>query len=241
MRVAVLGQGMLGGSLQAALVAAGWAASGWDPEPGVRKRMRQRGLESEATPDRALRGAGISVLCAPPRGILELLGSPALKGFPGVVTDVGSVKREIARAGRRALGSRFVPGHPMAGAAESGVGAQRPDLFRDRIWVLAGGSADARTVVRRMVRRVGAHPVEMTPARHDQLVAWTSHLPQILAWMVAARAERHGNLPEGPAYAALSRLAGARGREGGIERQRVCLLGDGHDHFHHLADLRRRG
>lgn len=210
-RTAVLGLGLIGGSLAGALAAAGWPVTGWDPDPAARRRAASRGAATRfAGPGAAAGDAELVVLAAPPRANLDLLGTVAALGGRAAVTDTGSVKRAIAARGRRLLGERFVPGHPMAGGTPGGSAQADPALFAGATWFLCGGGAGARRRVERMVRSAGARPVAATPARHDRMVARMSHLPQILAsLLVGDLAERD---PEavalaGPGFRGWARLA----------------------------------
>ena len=123
----------------------------------------------------------------------------ALRRSDAVVTDVGSVKGEPARVvalEEPAAADRYVGGHPMAGSEHSGPLAATAALFDGRPWaVTPGESATARAValVEELARICGAVPVTMSPEEHDQAVARTSHLPHLLAVLVA------GQLTEAPA------------------------------------------
>ncbi len=211
-RVAILGLGLIGGSLAGALQGRGWHRSGWDPDPGARRTARRRGW-LERTPAgaaEALEGADLVVLAAPPAANLAWLEE--LAGRPGraTVTDTGSVKTAVARRGEALLGRRFVPGHPMAGKERGGAAAADPDLFRGAAWVLCGGSPRRRARVARMVRCVGARPVIRTPAAHDREVAAVSHVPQLLASLLVGEAARRrpGALElAGPGFRGWARLA----------------------------------
>ncbi len=129
-------------------------------------------------------------MAEPPDANLRLLRRLARVAPPGlVITDVGSVKRPIVQEAAR-LGLRgFVGGHPMAGTEGAGFLASSPDLFLGRPWVVTP-ARDAAAVrrVRGLARAAGARPVEVEAAVHDRAVAFLSHLPQVVAWALAAAA-----------------------------------------------------
>ncbi len=210
-RTAILGLGLVGGSLAGALVERGWPVAGWDPDPAARRLAARRGAAcGGASPEGAVEGADLVVLAAPPRANLELLAR--LAGRPGspVVTDTGSVKGEIAGRGRRLLGDRFVAGHPMAGRTPGGASQADPALFAGASWFVCGGGAGPRKRVEAMARAVGARPVRATPVRHDRMMARVSHVPQILASLLVgdlAARDPEALAAAGPGFRGWARLA----------------------------------
>lgn len=219
-RVAVVGVGLIGGSIGLAIRrrARGARVVGID-RPAVLRRARARGAVHEGTAAlaRGLRGCDLVVLALPVDGIIRILPRVALHAAPdAVITDVGSTKGTIAAAARRAgLRGRFVGGHPMAGSERSGVDHALADLFLDAPWILCPEEASdaARARLRAFVRRLGARPHTLTPACHDEVVARLSHLPQIASVAIvnsAARGEARGALHlAGPAFRQMTRLAGS--------------------------------
>jgi prephenate dehydrogenase len=213
--VAVLGLGLIGGSLARALIRAGYRVVGVDPRGDVlRRALRSRAVSEAATALDPAARVDVLVLCAPPRANLSVLRRLA-RGprRNAVITDVSSVKRAICREARRLGLRRFVGGHPMAGRERSGFAASDRDLFRGRPWALTPApDAGALGVVRRLVRAAGARPVVVAPAEHDRVVAFLSHLPQLVSWALlrAARRDRvarRGLGLAGPAFAEMTRLA----------------------------------
>jgi prephenate dehydrogenase len=212
----VVGLGLIGGSIARALHAAGYRVVGVD-RPAVLRRARSARVLSDAftSLEPALAGARLLVLATPPGATLRFLGRVARKGPAGlVVTDVASIKRPVLAEARR-LGLRgFVGGHPIAGTEGRGFGASSGQLFRGRAWVLTPEGAEAFAVraVRALVRATGARPVLMRAAEHDRVLAFLSHLPQLLAWglRAAARGDRVTR-PRlslaGPGYRDMTRLA----------------------------------
>jgi prephenate dehydrogenase len=191
---------------------------GWSRERPEAIEALRRGAISDLgdTPERAARGAALVVLAVPPGPTLELLGRlrPWLAA-DAIVSDVASVKREIlACAGREGLSDRFAGAHPLAGTHATGFGAARPDMFDGAIGYVcptgtAGGGQAAHGVAGFWHEVLGAEPVLIDAATHDQQLAWTSHLPQAVASALAvALAERglHG-VSYGPGGRDTTRLA----------------------------------
>jgi prephenate dehydrogenase len=217
--VAVVGLGLVGGSLARALTAAGYRVIGHD-RAAVMRAASAAGAVAVAAPSlgEAVADADVVVLAASPRTNRRLLPEAARAARAGaVLTDVGSVKRGICADARRRGIARFVGGHPMAGRETSGFAASRPDLFRDRWWILtpdSGFAPAALRTVRALVRAAGARPIVMKPAEHDRAVAYLSHVPQVLAWalLAAARSDKVASrrlAVAGPAFRDMTRLAGS--------------------------------
>jgi prephenate dehydrogenase len=215
--VAIVGLGLVGGSLARALSAAGYRVIGHDRPRVLRQALAARAIAAAArSVPLAVADADVVVLAASPRTNRRLLSQVARAARPGAtLTDVGSVKRGICGDARRRGLTRFVGGHPMAGREKSGFAASRPDLFNGRRWILtpdAGTAPASLRAMRGLVRAAGARPVVMSPAEHDRVVAFLSHLPQVVAWALvgAARqdrvAEAHLDVA-GPAFRDMTRLA----------------------------------
>jgi prephenate dehydrogenase len=218
MKIAVLGAGLIGGSIGlAARDRLGAEVSGFDPDAGLLSRAEERGAVSSSHDSvaAAVEGAEI-VFCAAPVAALPELAAQALAaaGEETAVTDVGSVKRQLIDA----VGSeeRFVGGHPLAGAESAGVDHARPDLFDGARWYLTptpgtGGLHYDR--VQRAIADLGARPQAIDAAEHDRLMATVSHLPHVLANVLverAAEALSEGERPEvGPSFRDATRVAGA--------------------------------
>ncbi len=164
----------------------------------------------------ALDGAAICFACAPV-GALPAQVAAALDaaGPDCVVTDVGSTKQDLVAA---IADSRFVGGHPIAGAETAGVEHARADLLQGAVWYLtplptSGGLLYER--LHRFVVEVGARPVAVDPETHDRLVAVFSHLPHVLANVLASqgagRLADHGEALRqvGPSFRDMTRVAGA--------------------------------
>jgi prephenate dehydrogenase len=215
-RVAIVGLGLIGGSLARALTLAGYRVVGVDKEK-VRRRVRARGAVAKtvATPEQAAALADILVLAAPPHKNLALLRRLADVASPRlVITDVGSVKGPICREAARLGLESFVGGHPVAGNEGRGFAASSAHLFRGRPWALVPmpGGARALARVRALVRAVGGRPLVVSPQGHDRALAFLSHLPQVVAYALRAAAgrdpvaARHLHLA-GPGFGDMTRLA----------------------------------
>jgi prephenate dehydrogenase len=186
-RIAIIGVGMMGGSLGLAAREA-WPSAlviGVDSNDVLETAMRLHAVDVGADDPVVAAEADLVVLAAPVDANIRLLGALS-ENIPGeaVVTDLGASKRTTVDAAR-ALPARltFIGGHPLAGATRSGIEFARPDLFAGRPWVLTPVSAPAGALDRlsRFVQGVGARPVIQTPDAHDHLIAYLGHLPQLVA------------------------------------------------------------
>lgn len=202
-RVAILGVGLIGGSLARVLKAQGAADEivGCGRQQQNLETARQLGIIDQFVldPVQAVREADLVLLGAPVLATAALLAeiAPHL-AEQAVVTDVASVKGVVVEAARQQLGeklARFVPAHPIAGAETSGAAASRADLFVDHrviLTPLAQTAADALEQVRALWRMTGALVEEMPVQRHDQIFAATSHLPHLLAFTLVNAVARQG-------------------------------------------------
>jgi len=219
MRIAVLGVGLIGGSVGlAARQRLGATVAGYDPDPSALSRAAERGAVDEAATDPAAAVGGAEVVfVAGPVGVLPQAVGTALQmaGPECVVTDVGSTKRGIVS---RIEDPRFVGGHPLAGAASSGVEHARADLFEGATWYLtpvAGTSGILYERLHRLLRAIGARPAAIDPETHDVLLAAVSHLPHVLAnTLVEQATQALASGPErlpatGPSFRDATRVAGA--------------------------------
>jgi prephenate dehydrogenase len=212
--VAIVGLGLVGGSLARALVRRGYRVTGIDRPIVVRRALAARAIARGATRAEAAASSELVVLAAPPAANLRLLRRLARVAPPGLVlTDVSSVKRAIVREATR-LGLRgFVGGHPMAGSEKRGFAASSAGLFAGATWWLVPSrSAEANRAVRALVRDAGARPVTTDAATHDRALAFLSHAPQLVAWALveAARSDRVARphlRHAGPGFRDMTRLA----------------------------------
>lgn len=216
--LAIFGFGLIGASIAAAVrkTAPEIALIGIDLPKAVAS-MEMRALTDEQIDSsdrervqRAVADADLCVLSAPVSVIQAQL--PALLESARVVTDCGSTKRSICEAvsGLPRAG-RFVPGHPMAGGPEGGAALARADLFQQQTWLLCpeNSDPDALLVAERLIALVGAKSAHLSLEAHDRAVAYTSHVPQLVASALSVLANRADALiAAGPAYRATTRSAG---------------------------------
>ena len=194
-RAAVIGAGLIGGSIGMALRARGWHVSGLDRDPDRAARAVALGAFDEAGPpvDASI------VFVATPVGAIAAAAQAALAAPGGpVVTDVGSVKASVVAAVSH---RRFVGGHPMAGSEQEGVEGSDAELFEGATRVLTptpSTDPEAYAKVHATVSSFGADVVAVPPGRHDDLVAMVSHVPHLTAAslmdMAAEDAEEHAAL-----------------------------------------------
>lgn len=224
MRIAILGVGLIGGSIGLAARNRAGAEEivGFDPDPGTLALALEAGALTSAAEDVAAAVAGAdAVFCAAPVTVLPGLVAAALaaSGPGAVVTDVGSTKLALQEAVERLDGAeRFIGGHPLAGAETAGVEGAREDLFEDARWYLtptprAEGVLFER--LRRLLADLGARPQAIDAASHDREMATVSHLPHVLAnVLVAVAADSLGDGSErraevGRSFRDAVRVAGA--------------------------------
>jgi len=223
MRVAVLGVGLIGGSIGlAAKRRLGAEVAGFD----AREANAARGLEvgaldgTAATIGDAVEGAEIVFCAGPVRALPALVGAALDASGPDtVVTDVSSTKRElIAGLSRTESLERFTGGHPVAGAESAGVENARDDLFEGARWYLTPTERSSGMLYDRLQRAIadlGARPQAIDAETHDRLMAAVSHLPHVIANVLvrqaaAAATEESERLPEvGPSFRDTTRVAGA--------------------------------
>lgn len=220
MRTAVLGVGLIGGSIGlAAKERLGSEVTGWGPNrPSVDRAIELGAIdEPAASIAEACAGAEV-VFCAGPVSVLPDLVAAALGASGGdtVVTDAGSTKRQLVAA----LGEdeRFIGGHPLAGAETAGVANARADLFEGARWYLTPTERSSGILYDRLQRTIaglGARPQAIDAEAHDRLMATVSHLPHVLANVLVAQAAAEltrdsERLPEvGPSFRDATRVAGS--------------------------------
>ena len=215
-RIAIVGFGLVGGSLALAIRQRwqGGLLVAIDRKDVLEAAMRSHAADVAADDLGMVAEAELIVLAAPIQQNLRILEQ--LPGYvPGaaLVTDVGSTKAAIVEAAHR-LPERltFVGGHPLAGAAAGGVSAARADLFANRPWILttpAGESALSK--LESFVAELGARPLRMDAGAHDSLLGYLSHLPQLtvsaLMHVVGEQAQAEGLALAGRGLRDTTRLA----------------------------------
>jgi cyclohexadieny/prephenate dehydrogenase len=197
-RLALVGLGLIGSSLARAARELNLAGEiiACDADPAVRARVAELGLADrvEMSVAQAVRGADHVILCVPV-GVCGAVASEMAGALAAgcIVSDVGSVKGAVVAAMAPHLpdGVHFVPAHPVAGTEHSGPDAGFASLFYKRWCILTPppGTDDAATArVRAFWEAMGAVVDEMTPERHDLVLAITSHLPHLIAYNIVGTA-----------------------------------------------------
>ena len=196
---------------------------------GSSERSLQRALELGAIdraaegPEDALDGVDVCFVCAPVSAVVESAAAALASGGDAVVSDVGSTKCSVLEGlAERGLSvedrSRFVGGHPLAGAETAGVDHASADLFQDARWYLTPTESTSGVHYDRLYRTVsalGARPAAIGASIHDRLMATVSHLPHVLANALVSQAahelvEESQTLPAtGPSFRDATRVAGA--------------------------------
>lgn len=198
-QVAIVGLGLMGGSLAAALSTrrACRRIVGIARRPSTLRTALALRIIHQGETDLAagVREADLVILATPVRDILARIATigPLLKKGC-VLLDVGSTKRAICQA-MEALPPHVQPigGHPMCGKETSGLAMAEPDLYQDRLFILSPlerTAPEALALAEELVRSIGARPLLLDPARHDALVAVISHLPYLLSVALVSAAER---------------------------------------------------
>ncbi len=188
--LAIIGPGLLGGSIAlAARRAGGWRTALWARRAAAVAEIAALGIADAASTDLRgiVAGADLVVLCVP-IGAMPALAREIADAISQrtIVTDVGSVKASVvADVGAIFHGrGRFVGSHPMAGSEQTGIGAARAELFDGAACIVtpdAATDAGALAEVRAFWQMLGARVLEVAPAAHDEIVALVSHLPHLLA------------------------------------------------------------
>jgi prephenate dehydrogenase len=215
--VAIIGLGLIGGSLARALTRAGWKVTGYDRSATLAAARRARALFAKAdSVDEAVAAAPLVILAAPPEANRSVLRAVARAAGPRtVITDVGSAKRGIVGDAERLSLNGFVGGHPMAGTTGSGFTGSSAELFRGRPWILTPTRTTAPfalRAVRALALAVGAVPVSMDAAAHDRAMAFLSHVPQLVSWALLEAGREDGVAGKhlavaGPGFKDMTRLA----------------------------------
>ncbi|HEV2213876.1 MAG TPA: prephenate dehydrogenase [Terracidiphilus sp.] len=213
-RIAIVGTGLLGASAGLALRAAGFQGHivGWNRGAAGAKTALAMGAVDSIADDalKMARESQLILLATPVFAILDWMEQLAPILGPGqLVTDVGSTKMQITTSGLRLFNqpgkAAFLPGHPMAGKERGGASLGEATLFRGTVWLFTDVGAEARPPEgvalveewRKWVTALGARTLDLDPVRHDELVAWVSHLPQFVATALSALLEEEvGDAPE---------------------------------------------
>lgn len=188
MRAAVIGTGLIGGSIGLALAGLGHDVVGFDSDSERLARARELEAVGSVAADLedAASGADVAFVALPVGAIAAAVARLLDAGVP-LVTDVGSVKgpvvAEVARLCPEGA-ARFIGGHPMAGSEQEGIDGARADLFVGAAWVVTPTPATAEgtyAILSGILRELQAEVVAVTPEDHDVLVSFVSHVPQLAA------------------------------------------------------------
>jgi prephenate dehydrogenase len=213
-RIAILGTGLLGTSVGLALRSAGYGGSiaGWNRSHSGAEAALSMGAINSIAPEalHIARQSQVVLLAVPIYASLDFMEQLAgVLGPEQLVTDVGSTKAQISEAAGRLFNTPeragFLPGHPMAGKERGGAALADANLFRGAVWLFTDNpdwkrSSHADELVqewRMWVAAMGSRPIDLDPERHDELVAWVSHLPQFVATALSGLLEDElGDTPE---------------------------------------------
>ncbi len=198
--LAVVGLGLMGGSLARALRPHVETITGIDPSPTTREFAVSNGIIDRGTDDlrAGVSEADVVILSAPVRTIITLIHNRigAYLRSNTLLIDIGSTKEDICNAmGSLPIGIQAVGGHPMTGKESSGVEASDDTLYRGRPFVLCPTrrtTPAARLRALGLVEAIGAVPIEMDAHRHDRVVAAISHLPYLLSAALVATVAGEG-------------------------------------------------
>ena len=209
-QITIIGTGLIGGSFALAVRKSGFIGRivGCDREHVLKQAHDFGAIDDAVTnPAEAVRGSDLIVLATPVGSIIDLLERIGPLVSPNaLITDVGSTKSEIMARARDVfgtnVGSRFLPGHPMAGKEHSGVQHADAHLFNEAVWLLtpyAGQELSEPNIARfvSLVRKTGARLLTFDAAEHDRICALVSHLPQMISTAFASTlVDELGNDPQ---------------------------------------------
>jgi prephenate dehydrogenase len=194
-QVTVVGTGLIGGSLALALRHRGIRVVGSDKKRVLTKAQEIGAIDTGVeNPARACVGSDVVILAANVGGIIdsiENLGPMLPRNV--LLTDVGSTKVEVLKRARSVFGSsaasRFLGGHPMSGKEHSGVENADSSLFSGGAWIFTPEGDELTNLAHEyieLIASLGTRIIHLSAEQHDRLVAWTSHLPQMLSTAFAA-------------------------------------------------------
>lgn len=232
-KIAIIGLGLMGGSLAMALKGKCAALYGIDAHPATLELAlaKQTVDAADNDPTKLLPLADLIVLATPVLAILGLIQKlPALVQNPCIVLDLGSTKSEILQA-MAALPGRFDPigGHPICGKEKLGLEHADANLYQGAPFIVTAlerTTRRAKSAVQQIVSATGAHPLEMTAEDHDRILAATSHLPFVLSSALAFSTPQEFSSFIGTGFKSVSRLAGTPSHMmmGVLQTNRVNIL-----------------
>jgi prephenate dehydrogenase len=214
-RVAIVGLGLMGGSLALGLRGKCAALYGIDPHPATLELARSQHIvdEVESDPARLLPQADVVILSAPVPAILNLLEQlPSYTSTPCIVMDLGSTKRLVVE-GMARLPEQFDPigGHPICGKEKLSLANAERTLYYAAPFLLtplARTSSRALSAAHQIIEALGAKPKILDAVEHDRILASTSHLPFLVSSALALATSQDVASFIGPGFKSTSRLAG---------------------------------
>ncbi|MGE5486374.1 MAG: prephenate dehydrogenase [bacterium] len=208
--IAIFGTGLIGASFGLAVRAAGYRGRiiGVSSPGAIRDALACGAIDAAACAEDAAAECDLAYLAQPIRRIISTLEAVGPRFRPGcIVTDAGSTKAEICAAARTHVAhARFIGGHPLAGKETRGALEADAALFRNRTYVLTG---EPPAELLHWIKAIGAVPVVMTAEEHDRVIAFTSHLPQLISTALACAVSGEDLRISGPGLADMLRLAGS--------------------------------
>jgi prephenate dehydrogenase len=245
-KIAILGLGLMGGSLALGLHGKCATLLGVDPHPATVELARSRSIVDYADTDPAnlLPEADLVILAAPVFAILSLLEQlPSFTSRPCIVLDIGSTKQSIVEAMAR-LPERFDPigGHPICGKESLSLANAEATLYQDAPFLLTPlprTTSRALSAAHQIIKAIGARPMIVDVQEHDRVLASTSHLPFLLSSALALATPRNAAPFIGPGFKSTSRLAGtsASMMAGVLQSNRENVLEALSRFLGHLAEL----
>ena len=210
-RITIIGTGLIGASIGLALREAGFTGhiTGLDASTAEHTAALKVGAVDSFPSTRddeeaAIRNADVIILAVPVLAVLDWMQRLyPLVSYKQLITDVGSTKLKIAESARELFNTEgqatFLPGHPMAGKESGGAALAEASLFQNAMWLFTpiADTTPLEQEWREWVAKFGCRTMDMDAARHDELCAWVSHLPQMLSTALAALLEdKFGDAPE---------------------------------------------
>jgi prephenate dehydrogenase len=248
-KVAIVGLGLMGGSLALALKGKCAALYGIDSDHATLELARDKGVVdlAEASPAALLPEADLVVIATPVPAIIDLIQQlPALMQHPCIVLDLGSTKRDVLQAMSK-LPERFDPvgGHPICGKEKLGLQNAEAGLFQHAPFVITPldrTTRRARGAIGQIVRAIGAHLISMDAESHDRILAFTSHLPFLLSSALALSTSSEFSPLIGTGFLSTSRLAGTPSSMtlGILQSNRENVLNAISVFQNHLADIQTK-
>jgi len=214
-KIAIIGLGLMGGSLALALKGKCAAIYGIDSHPATIELALAKGIvdQADTNPVELLPHADLVILATPVPAILSFI--PKLPSFiqnPCIVLDLGSTKRNIVQT-MSTMPERFdvLGGHPVCGKEKLGLENADSDIYRNALFIvtpLERTSLRAKSAIKQIISAIGAHLMEMNPEDHDRSLAFTSHLPFLISSALVQSVPQELSELIGPGFRSTSRLAG---------------------------------